>query len=70
MVDNNLVKTRKKGDNMKCILTSYIDLYDIYAINNGSYILIDDKNYLYGEAYLIKNGKIEKINEDDKVIIL
>ena len=39
--------------------------YDIYAINNGSYILIDDKNYLYGEAYLIKDGKIEKINEND-----
>lgn len=44
--------------------------YDIYAINNGSYILIDDKNYLYGEAYLIKDGKIEKINENDKVIII
>lgn len=44
--------------------------YDIYAINNGSYILIDDKNNLYGEAYLIKDGKIEKINENDKVIII
>lgn len=42
--------------------------YDIYAINNGSYILIDDKNYLYGEAYLIKNGKVEKINDNDKII--
>ena len=41
--------------------------YDIYAINNGSYILIDDKNYLYCEAYLIKDGKIEKINENDKI---
>lgn len=40
--------------------------YDIYAINNGSYILIDDKNYLYGEAYLLKNGKIKKINEENK----
>ena len=44
--------------------------YDIYAINNGSYILIDDKNYLYGEAYLIRNGKIEKINDNDKVITI
>lgn len=44
--------------------------YDIYAINNGSYILIDDKNYLYGEAYLIKDGKIKKINDNDKVIII
>jgi dipeptidase E len=43
--------------------------YDIYAINNGSYILIDDKNYLYGEAYLIKDGKIEKINENDELIV-
>ena len=44
--------------------------YDIYAINNGSYILIDDKNYLYGEAYLISNGKIEKINDNYKVITI
>ena len=44
--------------------------YDIYAINNGSYILVDDKNYLYGEAYLIKNGKIEIINKNDKVTII
>ncbi len=44
--------------------------YDIYAINNGSYILIDDKNYLYGEAYLIKNGKIKKINDNNKMIVI
>ena len=44
--------------------------YDIYAINNGSYILVDDKNYLYGETYLIKNGKIEIINKNDKVTII
>ena len=44
--------------------------YDIYAINNGSYILIDDKNYLYGEAYLIKDGKVEKINDNDKVKVI
>ena len=44
--------------------------YDIYAINNGSYILIDDKNYLYGEAYLIKDGKIKKINDNDKIITI
>ena len=41
--------------------------YNIYAINNGSYILIDDKNYIYGEAYLIKDGKIKKINDNNKV---
>ena len=41
---------------------------DIYAINNGSYILIDDDNAIniYGEAYLIKDGKITKINDSDK----
>lgn len=44
--------------------------YPIYAINNGTYIIIDDKNYLYGEAYLIKDGKIEKINDNDKMIII
>ena len=82
---------------MKCILASYLDLYDkdeygevfldnkrfiedivlpdtfdriVYGINNGSYILIDDENYLYGEAYLLKNGKIEKISEENKVKII
>jgi len=40
---------------------------DIYAINNGSYILIDDANYLYGEAYLLKDGNISKINNDGKI---
>ena len=44
--------------------------HPVYAINNGSYILIDDKNYLYGEAYLIKNGEIKKINEENKVTII
>ena len=44
--------------------------YDIYAFNDGTYILIDDKNYLYGEAYLLKDGNINKINEDDKVITI
>lgn len=42
----------------------------IYALNNGSYILIDDKKYLYGEAYLIKDNKIEQINLNDNIIIL
>ena len=42
----------------------------VYGINNGSYILIDDNNYLYGEAYLLNKGKIEKINENNRIIIL
>ena len=44
--------------------------HPVYAINNGSYILIDDKNYLYGEAYLIKDGKIVKINEENEIYII
>ena len=48
------------------------DTYErtIYALNNGSYILVDDKNYLYGEAYLLKDGSITKTNNDDEVKIL
>lgn len=42
----------------------------VYGLNNGSYILIDGKNYLYGEAYLLKNKKIEQINENGNVIII
>lgn len=43
---------------------------DVLAINDGSFVLIDDinnKSFLFGEAYLIKNGKIEKINDDGKI---
>ena len=43
---------------------------DVYAINNGSYILIDDKVYLYGETYLLKNGEVFKINDDENVKII
>ena len=39
---------------------------DIYALNNGSFILIDDKTYLYGEIYLFRDGKIKKVCEDNK----
>ena len=48
------------------------DTYErkVYGLNNGSYILIDDKNYLYGNAYLLKNGKIEKINGENEFKII
>ena len=41
---------------------------DIYAIDDGSYFIINNnKTILYGEAYLIKNGKIEMINKDNEI---
>lgn len=41
---------------------------DIYAINDGSYFIIENnETTLYGEAYLIKNGKIEMINIDNEI---
>lgn len=39
---------------------------DIYALNNGSYILIDDNEYIYGETYLIRKGKIKMICKDNQ----
>ncbi len=39
---------------------------DIYALNNGSYILIDDNEYIYGETYLFRNGEIKQVCEDEK----
>lgn len=42
----------------------------VYALNNGSYILVDGKNYLYGEAYLLKDGIINKINNRDEIKII
>lgn len=43
----------------------------LYGLNNGSYILvINNKAYLYGEAYLLKNGESKKINDDNKYKII
>ena len=43
----------------------------IYAINDGTYFIIDNGiTTLYGEAYIIEDGKIIKINEDSKRICI
>lgn len=43
----------------------------IYALNDGSYIIIDNNSStLYGEAYLIKDGILTQICESDKSIRL
>ena len=40
-------------------------IHEILAINDGTYIVIDNgKETLYGAAYLIRNGKMKKICED------
>lgn len=44
---------------------------EMYALKNGSYILVEGRNLtIYGECYLIKNGKVEKICEDNKTLQL
>ena len=41
--------------------------HEIIALNNGSYIIIDNgSETLYGEAYSIKNGEQRKICADEK----
>ena len=41
----------------------------IVALNDDAYILFDNNDCkLYGEAYLISNGIIEKINCDEKIL--
>ena len=45
--------------------------YKIYAIVDGSYFVIDNNiTTLYGEGYIIENGIITKINEDEQVITI
>lgn len=40
-----------------------------YALVDGAYVLVDEnKSTLYGEAYLIKNGIITQVCENDKSI--
>lgn len=45
--------------------------HEIIALNNGSYILIaNDVETIYGEAYLIKDGRIKQICEHGNSIVL
>ncbi len=45
--------------------------HEFIALNDGSYILIEGKHEtLYGEAYMIKNGKITQICKDNESIAL
>lgn len=40
-----------------------------YALPDGSYLKIaDGKTLLYGEAYVIRDGQLTQINEDDEVL--
>lgn len=44
---------------------------EFFALKNGSYILVEDrKETLYGECYLIKNGIVEKICENNQSKVL
>lgn len=45
--------------------------HEIIALNNGSYIMIDDeKTTLYGEAYTIKDKQMTQICKDGESILL
>ena len=45
--------------------------HEFIALNDGSYILIDGEHEtLYGEAYMIKDGKIMQICKDNESIAL
>lgn len=52
---------------------AYVDSYthEILAMNDGSYITImNGKEILYGEAYRIKDGKLEMICKNGEVFVL
>ncbi len=45
--------------------------HEILALNDGSYILIEDeRETLYGEAYLIKDGQINEICKNNETVVL
>lgn len=44
---------------------------EFYGLNDGSFVeIIDGTTKIYGETYLIKDGKIEKICSDEEIIEL
>lgn len=45
--------------------------HEFIALNDGSYVVIDDgQETLYGEAYMIKDGKISQLCKDNESTIL
>ena len=64
--DNKILMNLNLESQISLIVGNYIDNY----FETDILFVFDDKNYLYGEAYIIKDGKIEKINEDGKVKIM
>ena len=51
--------------------SSTIPLDEFYALEDGSYFIIENNTItLFGAAYLIKDGMIKQICEKDKSIII
>ena len=49
------------------IMLPYSKQTPVIALNNGSYIVIEnDKSTVYGEGYIIKNNKIKQICKDNE----
>lgn len=45
--------------------------HEILALNDGSYIVIEDgTETLYGEAYRIQNGRVERVCKDGEALLL
>ena len=47
-------------------------VHEIIAMNNGTFIIVDEngKHTLFGEAYRIKDGKMEQICQNGESIVL
>lgn len=47
------------------------DNHAFYGLVDGSYLLsIEEKEELHGEAYLIRNGEVRKINAENEICLL
>ena len=45
--------------------------HEFIVLNDGSYIVVDDnKSTVYGEAYKVKDGRMEQICKDGESLIL
>lgn len=67
-IKNNILDGRRLFEDI-----TYPDSYgrEFYALEDGSYFMIEDKaTTLFGAAYLIKDGTIKQICEEDKSICM
>ncbi|MBE7075211.1 MAG: hypothetical protein E7376_04460 [Clostridiales bacterium] len=65
------LKFNKKFKNRIKLLKSFSYNIDVYALGGNSYMIDDENNIkIFGNCYLLKNGKMKKICKENKTLFI